>query len=44
MQAKVFNQDVHNLPQVQAGLKTMHQPYVMFADYGETRICHFHHS
>lgn len=42
MLAKVFNQDVHNMPQVQAGLKTMRQPYVMFADYGETKIRHFH--
>lgn len=43
MLAKVFNQDVHNMPEVQAGLKTMRQPYVMFADYGETKIRHFHH-
>ncbi|MDG2112426.1 MAG: SRPBCC family protein [Actinomycetota bacterium] len=42
MLAKVFNQDVHNMPEVQAGLKTMRQPYVMLADYGETKIRHFH--
>ncbi len=42
MLAKVFNQDVHNMPEVQAGLKTMKQPHVMFADYGETKIRHFH--
>jgi len=42
MLAKVFNQDVHNMPEVQAGLKTMKQPYVMFADYGETKPRHFH--
>jgi hypothetical protein len=42
MLAKVFNQDVHNMPEVQAGLKTMRQPYVMFADYGESKIRHFH--
>lgn len=42
MLAKVFNQDVYNMPQVQAGLKTMKQPYVMFGDYGETKIRHFH--
>ena len=43
MLAKVFNQDVHNMPQVQAGLKAMKQPYVMFGDYGETKIRHIHH-
>jgi nitrite reductase/ring-hydroxylating ferredoxin subunit len=41
--AKVFNQDVYNMPHVQAGLKTMKQPYVMFAEYGETKPRHFHH-
>jgi len=40
--AKVFNQDVHNLPSVQAGLKTMQQKHVIFADYGETKPRHFH--
>jgi len=40
--AKVFNQDVYNLPRVQKGLKTMKQPYVVFADYGETKLRHFH--
>jgi hypothetical protein len=42
MLAKVFNQDVANLPYVQKGLKTMKQPYVIFADYGETKPRHFH--
>jgi len=42
MLAKVFNQDVVNLPWVQKGLKTMKQPYVIFADYGETKPRHFH--
>jgi nitrite reductase/ring-hydroxylating ferredoxin subunit len=42
MLAKVFNQDVYNMPNVQAGLRTMKQPYVMFAEYGETKIRHFH--
>jgi phenylpropionate dioxygenase-like ring-hydroxylating dioxygenase large terminal subunit len=42
MLAKVFNQDVYNLPHVQAGLKTMIQPHVIFADYGETKPRHFH--
>jgi phenylpropionate dioxygenase-like ring-hydroxylating dioxygenase large terminal subunit len=40
--AKVFNQDVVNMPYVQKGLKTMKQPYVIFADYGETKPRHFH--
>jgi len=42
MLAKVFNQDVYNLPRVQKGLKTMKQPFVMFANYGETKPRHFH--
>ena len=42
MLAKVFNQDVANLPYVQRGLKTMKQPTVVFGDYGETKIRHFH--
>jgi nitrite reductase/ring-hydroxylating ferredoxin subunit len=42
MLAKVFNQDVYNMPYVQRGLKTMKQPYVMFGDYGETKPRHFH--
>ncbi len=42
MLAKVFNQDVYNLPRVQKGLRTMKQPHVIFADYGETKPRHFH--
>jgi nitrite reductase/ring-hydroxylating ferredoxin subunit len=42
MLAKVFNQDVYNLPRVQRGLKAMKQPFVLFADYGETKPRHFH--
>jgi nitrite reductase/ring-hydroxylating ferredoxin subunit len=42
MLAKVFNQDVYNLPRVQRGLKAMKQPFVIFADYGETKPRHFH--
>jgi hypothetical protein len=42
MLAKVFNQDVVTMPYVQKGLKTMKQPYVIFADYGETKPRHFH--
>jgi len=30
------------MPKVQAGLKAMKQPFVIFADYGETKIRHFH--
>ena len=42
MLAKVFNQDVVNMPEVQRGLKTMANPQVIFANYGETKIRHFH--
>ena len=40
--AKVFNQDVYNMPRVQRGLRTMKEPHVIFADYGESKIRHFH--
>jgi phenylpropionate dioxygenase-like ring-hydroxylating dioxygenase large terminal subunit len=42
MLAKVFNQDVFNLPRVQRGLKNLKEPYVVFGDYGESKIRHFH--
>jgi hypothetical protein len=42
MLAKVFNQDVFNLPRVQQGLHNLREPYVLFGDYGETKIRHFH--
>jgi hypothetical protein len=42
MLARVFNQDVYNIPKVQTGLKTMKDPFVVFASYGETKIRHFH--
>jgi phenylpropionate dioxygenase-like ring-hydroxylating dioxygenase large terminal subunit len=42
MLARVFNQDVYNLPQVQLGLEAMTRPGVMFADYQETKPRHFH--
>ena len=42
MLARVFNQDVFNIPKVQIGLKTMKNPYVVFASYNETKIRHFH--
>jgi nitrite reductase/ring-hydroxylating ferredoxin subunit len=40
--AKVFNQDVHNLPQVHRGLQGMKNQQVIFADYQESKIRHFH--
>jgi phenylpropionate dioxygenase-like ring-hydroxylating dioxygenase large terminal subunit len=40
--AKVFNQDVHNMPMVQKGLKAMKNPEVIFADYGESKIRHWY--
>ncbi len=42
MLAKVFNQDVVNMPEVQQGLKSMRVPEVIFANYGETKPRHFH--
>jgi phenylpropionate dioxygenase-like ring-hydroxylating dioxygenase large terminal subunit len=42
MLAKVFNQDVVNMPYVQEGLKTMRVPEIIFANYGETKPRHFH--
>ena len=42
MLAKVFNQDVYNLPRVQRGLRALKQPSIIFADYGETKPRHFH--
>jgi hypothetical protein len=42
MLAKVFNQDVVNMPEVQRGLKTMKRPEVILANYGESKPRHFH--
>ncbi|MCP5181723.1 MAG: aromatic ring-hydroxylating dioxygenase subunit alpha [Pseudomonadales bacterium] len=42
MLAKVFNQDVVNMPEVQKGLKAMKKGEVIFANYGETKPRHFH--
>lgn len=42
MLAKVFNQDVVNMPQMQKGLKTLKNPEIIFANYGETKPRHFH--
>ena len=40
--ARVFNQDVFNLPKVQAGLETGAIDTVTFANYQETKLRHFH--
>ncbi len=40
--ARVFNQDVFNLPEVQAGLETGAIDTVTFANYQETKLRHFH--
>ncbi len=40
MLAKVFNQDVRNLPYVQEGLHAMQRDYVQLADYNETKPRH----
>ena len=42
MLAKVFNQDVVNLPHVQKGMKSIKSREIVFANYGETKIRHFH--
>ncbi len=42
MLAKVFNQDIVNMPHVHKGLKSMRVPEVIFANYGETKPRHFH--
>ena len=42
MLAKVFNQDLYNLPQVQHGLKNLSRNHVVFAQYQETKLRHFH--
>jgi nitrite reductase/ring-hydroxylating ferredoxin subunit len=40
--ARVFNQDVFNLPKVQAGLESGSIQRVTFANYQETKLRHFH--
>ncbi len=43
MLARVFNQDVYNLPKVQRGLEAVKKPgYVTLASYAETKLRHFH--
>ena len=41
MLAKVFNQDIRNLPHVQDGMHTLQRDYVQLADYNETKPRHF---
>ncbi len=40
--ARVFNQDIFNLPKVQRGLRASVREHVTFAAYQETKIRHFH--
>ena len=42
MLAKVFNQDVRNLPHVQRGMHTMQRDYIQLSDYNETKPRHLH--
>lgn len=42
MLARVFTQDTFNLPQVQKGLEAAQYDEVVFANYQETKIRHFH--
>ena len=40
--ARIFNQDIFNLPKVQRGLKASQKPGVTLANYQEAKIRHFH--
>jgi len=40
--AKVFSQDSYNLPGVQKGLEAAQHTHVIFAEYQETKLRHFH--
>ena len=40
--ARIFEQDMANLPHVQRGLRASARPNVVFAGYQETKIRHFH--
>jgi len=42
MLAKVFNQDLYNLPQVQLGLKNLASGHTLLSEYQETKLRHFH--
>ena len=44
MLAKVFQQDSFNLPRVQEGLEAAQFDEVVFANYQETKLRHFHHT
>ena len=40
--ARVLNQDVYNLPKVQAGLKSKVDPHIFLSAYAEGKVRHFH--
>ena len=42
MLARVFNQDIFNLPKVQLGLETTQRSHLQLANYNESKIRHFH--
>ena len=42
MLAKVFNQDLRNLPHVYAGMKTTAREHLRLGDYNELKLRHFH--
>jgi hypothetical protein len=40
--ARILDQDVYNLPKVQAGLKAKHSPHVWYGGYQESKIRNFY--
>lgn len=40
--ARILNQDLANMPSMQAGLKTLGSGTITFSDYQESKIRHFH--
>jgi nitrite reductase/ring-hydroxylating ferredoxin subunit len=40
--AKIFNQDLRNLPHVYAGMKATAKKHIRFADYNELKLRHWH--
>ena len=42
MLAKVFNQDLHNLQHVFAGMKATAREHLRVGDYNELKLRHFH--
>jgi len=40
--AKIIDQDIYNLPNIQKGLKAKRDPYVWFSSYQEGKIRNFH--